>query len=163
MRTVEVKRHIEAPRSDVWAVLADFPNIASWNGGVKNSFSTSDATDGVGAKQHCNLAPMGALEETVQGWEPEARMEISIDSAEGLPIRAGLATDRQNKGPIRTRVKNATTRPLRLRSGRLCVSRAPLIHRWGAAGRGCCRIPPRLGGLRRTPSARCGREARRPG
>ncbi len=91
MRTIEVKRHIEAPRSDVWAVLADFPNIASWNGGVKNSFSTSDATDGVGAKRHCDLAPMGALEETVQVWEPEERMEISIDSAEGLPIRAGLA------------------------------------------------------------------------
>ena len=91
MRTIELKRHIEAPRSDVWAVLADFPNIASWNGGVKKSFSTSDATDGVGAKRHCDLSPMGALEETVKVWEPEARMEISIDSAEGLPIGAGLA------------------------------------------------------------------------
>jgi len=91
MRTIELKRHIEAPRSDVWAVLADFPNVASWNGGVKKSFSTSDATDGVGAKRHCDLSPMGALEETVKVWEPEARMEISIDSAEGLPIRAGLA------------------------------------------------------------------------
>jgi uncharacterized protein YndB with AHSA1/START domain len=91
MRTIEVKRHIEAPRKDVWAVLADFPNIASWNGGVKNSFSTNDAANGVGAKRHCDLAPMGALEETVQVWEPDTRMEISIDSAEGLPIRAGLA------------------------------------------------------------------------
>jgi len=91
MRTIELTRHIEAPRSDVWAVLADFPNIASWNGGVKKSFSTSDATDGVGAKRHCDLSPMGALEETVKVWEPEVRMEISIDSAEGLPIRAGLA------------------------------------------------------------------------
>ena len=91
MRTIEVERHIEAPRSDVWAVLADFPNIASWNTGVKKSFSTSDATEGVGAKRHCDLAPMGALEETVKTWEPESRMEISIDSAEGLPIRHGLA------------------------------------------------------------------------
>ena len=92
MRTIEVKRHIEAPSSDVWAVLADFPNISSWNAGVKNSFSTSDATGGVGAQRHCDLSPMGALEETVKVWEPEARMEISIDSAEGLPIHAGLAT-----------------------------------------------------------------------
>jgi uncharacterized protein YndB with AHSA1/START domain len=91
MRTIEVERHIEAPRGNVWAVLADFPNIASWNAGVKKSFSTSDATLGVGAKRHCDLSPMGALEETVKVWEPEARMEISIDSAEGLPIRTGLA------------------------------------------------------------------------
>ncbi len=87
VRTIDVKRHIEAPRGDVWAVLADFPNITSWNGGVKKSFSTSDATNGVGAQRHCDLAPMGALEETVQVWEPEARMEISIDSAEGLAQR----------------------------------------------------------------------------
>lgn len=91
MRTIEVKRHIEAPQGDVWAVLADFPNIASWNTGVKKSFSTSDATEGVGAKRHCDLSPMGALEETIQVWEPEARLEISIDSAEGLPIHHGLA------------------------------------------------------------------------
>lgn len=92
MRTIKVERHVEAPPRDVWGVLADFPNIASWNSGVKKSFSTSDATEGIGAKRHCDLAPMGALEETVKVWEPESRMEISIDSAEGLPIRRGLAT-----------------------------------------------------------------------
>ena len=91
MRTIEVEREIEAPRGDVWAVLADFPNIASWNTGVKSSFATSEATDGLGARRHCDLAPMGALEETIQVWEPEARMDISIDSAKGLPIRHGLA------------------------------------------------------------------------
>ncbi|MGB5368085.1 MAG: SRPBCC family protein [Polyangiales bacterium] len=91
MRTIEVERDIEAPRDDVWAVLADFPNIASWNTGVKESFSTSDATEGVGAKRHCDLAPAGGLEETIQVWEPDARLEISIDSAKGLPIQHGLA------------------------------------------------------------------------
>ena len=58
---------------------------------MKKSFSTSDATEGVGAQRHCDLAPMGALEETIRVWEPEGRSEISIDSAEGLPIRQGLA------------------------------------------------------------------------
>ena len=91
MRTIEVERYIEAPQGNVWAVLADFPNIASWNTGVKESFSTSDATEGVGAKRHCDLAPAGGLEETIQVWEPEARLEISIDSAQGLPIQHGLA------------------------------------------------------------------------
>lgn len=92
MRTIELTRHIDAPPSNVWAVLADFPNIASWNSGVKKSFSTSEASNGVGAKRHCDLAPMGALEETIKVWEPESRLEISIDSAEGLPIHHGLAS-----------------------------------------------------------------------
>lgn len=92
MRTIEVEKNINAPQSKVWAVLADFPNIASWNTGVKNSLSTSEATEGVGAQRHCDLAPAGALEETIQVWEPERRLEISIDSAKGLPIQHGLAT-----------------------------------------------------------------------
>lgn len=104
MRTIEVERNIEAPQSHVWAVLADFPNIAAWNTGVKSSFSTSDATGGVGAKRHCDLAPAGALEETVQVWEPEARMEISIDSARGLPIHHGLAKFVLEPGELGTRV-----------------------------------------------------------
>jgi carbon monoxide dehydrogenase subunit G len=104
MRTIEVERDIEAPQSDVWAVLADFPNIASWNTGVKSSFSTSDTTAGVGAKRHCDLAPAGALEETIQVWEPEAVLEISIDSARGLPIRYGLAKFVLEPGEIGTRV-----------------------------------------------------------
>ena len=77
------------PRSAAWAVLADFPNIASWNSGVSKSFATSDATGGVGAQRHCDLSPAGTLEETVRVWEPESRMVVSIDSATKLPIRRG--------------------------------------------------------------------------
>ena len=65
MRTIRVSRRIDIPRQKLWAVLADFPNIADWNSGVKRSFATSDATNGAGATRHCDLAPMGALEETV--------------------------------------------------------------------------------------------------
>ena len=92
MRVVRAKRQIGASREKIWAVLADFPNIAEWNRGVNRSYATSDATAGVGAKRHCDLAPMGALEETVTGWEEEKRMEIKIDSAAKLPIAHGLAT-----------------------------------------------------------------------
>ena len=92
MRVVRVSRQIDASRTKVWAVLADFPNIADWNRGVNRSYSTSDATAGVGTKRHCDLAPMGALEETVTGWDEEQRLEIKIDSAAKLPIAHGLAT-----------------------------------------------------------------------
>lgn len=92
MRVVKAQRQIDASRNKVWAVLADFPNIAEWNRGVNRSYATSDATAGVGAKRHCDLAPLGVLEETVTGWDEEKRMEIRIDSARRLPIAHGLAT-----------------------------------------------------------------------
>ncbi len=91
-RTISVARHLDASPEEVWAVLADFPNIATWNGGVKTSYATSAATKGVGATRHCDLAPVGALEETVREWEPGRRMVVSIDEARRLPLRSATAT-----------------------------------------------------------------------
>ena len=92
MRTISVSRDIPASRAAVWGVLADFPNIADWNSGVKKSFSTSESVEGVGAQRHCDLAPAGKLEETVVGWQPEEQLVIRIDSAATLPIKTGEVT-----------------------------------------------------------------------
>ena len=92
MRNVNLSKKIDASRQVVWDVLADFPNIANWNSGVKKSYSTNDAVDGVGATRHCDLAPAGALEETIREWEPNTRMVISIDAAKKAPIKSGLGT-----------------------------------------------------------------------
>jgi len=83
---------MQAPRSEVWAVLADYPNIADWNDGITKSYATSEATEGVGAKRHCDLAPVGTLEETIQEWQPEERLVISIDETSRLPIKRGWMT-----------------------------------------------------------------------
>ena len=92
MRTINVKREVPANRTAVWGVLADFPNIADWNTGVKTSLSTSNAVEGVGAQRHCDLTPMGSLEETVAGWTPESQMVVTIDSTSKLPIKNGEVT-----------------------------------------------------------------------
>lgn len=92
MRNIKVSRPIDAPRAAVWAVLADFPNISTWNGGVKASHDTGDGVTGLGAQRHCDLAPIGGLEETIRGWEPNEKLVVSIDSATKLPISSGLAT-----------------------------------------------------------------------
>jgi hypothetical protein len=92
MSTINVNKQMTASREAVWGVLADFANIADWNSGVTKSFSTSDATEGVGAKRHCDLKPVGELEETIAGWDPMREMVISIDSASKLPIKSGLVT-----------------------------------------------------------------------
>ena len=92
MREITITRDIEAPQSAVWDVLADFPNISSWNSGVKHSVATSESTGGVGAARHCDLAPIGELEETVAEWAPQERLVVNIDSASKLPIRSGTVT-----------------------------------------------------------------------
>ena len=92
MRNVTLERELDAPRSAVWAVLADYPNIADWNEGIKASYATSEATEGVGASRHCDLAPMGALEETVRAWEPEGRLVVFIDEAARLPMKRAEMT-----------------------------------------------------------------------
>jgi len=91
MGNVIVTKNLQASRSAVWGVLADYPNIAAWNSGIKHSEATSDATSGVGAQRHCDLSPVGGLEETIREWEPETRMVISIDETSKLPIKSGLA------------------------------------------------------------------------
>ena len=92
MRSIRVSRRIPTAPEKVWAILADFPNIATWNRGVAKSFATSDSTAGVGAQRHCDLAPFGELEETVKEWDDVHRMVISIDSAKKLPIAHGEVT-----------------------------------------------------------------------
>ena len=92
MRSIQVTRPTDAPRAAVWAVLADFPNISNWNGGVKASHDTGNGVTGLGAQRHCDLAPIGGLDETITGWEPNEKLVVSIDSAAKLPISNGLAT-----------------------------------------------------------------------
>ncbi len=92
-RLITIEQQIAAPRADVWRVLADFPNIADWNSGVKVSRATSSATGGIGATRHCDLIPAGGLDETVTDWQDEQRLVISIDKAQLAKGFAGFLVD----------------------------------------------------------------------
>ncbi len=92
MRNVKLERTLAAPRSSVWAVLADYPNIADWNDGVKKSYAIGDATEGVGAQRQTELVPTGAMRETVAEWVPEERMVIAIDKVEKMPVKQARMT-----------------------------------------------------------------------
>ena len=94
MRNVKVERNVTAPRSAVWAVLDDYPNIADWNDGVMKSYAIGDATEGVGAQRQCDLAPKGTIRmrETVDEWVPEEKMVVSVDQIEKLPLKQATMT-----------------------------------------------------------------------
>lgn len=83
---------INAPVSTVWAVLADFPNVANWTDSVKTSVQTSDAATGVGATRSCDLAPMGAIKERIVEFEPEHKMVIDVFETAKMPIKRSLTT-----------------------------------------------------------------------
>ena len=94
MRNVTIEQDVAAPRSSVWAVLADYPNIADWNDGVATSYAIGEATDGVGAQRQCDLAPSGKMRmrETVTEWVPEQKMAIAIDRIEKMPVESATMT-----------------------------------------------------------------------
>lgn len=91
-RFVRVGRSIPAPPSDVWAVLADLPNHASWRGDVKASRMLGEETSGIGARRHLDLAPFGGLDETVLGWDEGSKMVVAVDKATVVPVESGEAT-----------------------------------------------------------------------
>jgi uncharacterized protein YndB with AHSA1/START domain len=91
-RVVRVERSIPAASSDVWAVLADLPNHASWRNDVKVSRMLGEATSGVGARRHLDLAPVGGLDETVLDWEEGHKMVVAVDKATVVPVKSGEAT-----------------------------------------------------------------------
>jgi len=94
MRNVTVERTVASPRSNVWAVLADYPNIVEWNEAVKESYAISDAIEGVGAQRQVNVGSKGSIRnrETVTEWTPEQRMVIAVDQIEKQPIKRATMT-----------------------------------------------------------------------
>lgn len=91
MPSLKVTRTSTKSADSLWDVIADFPNIANWNSGVKTSVATSNETGGVGATRHCELSPAGALDERVLEWEEGRRVKIAVDKASKAPIKNATA------------------------------------------------------------------------
>lgn len=91
MPSLSVTRTTDKTPEALWAVLADYPNIANWYGGLKTSVSTSDAAQGVGATRHCELAPMGTIDERVLEWDAGTHVKISAFKYEKAPIKSAVA------------------------------------------------------------------------
>ena len=98
MRNVKLERRLAVARSTVWAVLADYPNIADWNHGLKKSSAIGEATEGVGAQRQTELIPSGAMRETVTEWTPQERMVIAVDKIEKQPIKQATMTFTLSEG-----------------------------------------------------------------
>lgn len=86
-RTIKYQVHVDAPKEKVWAAIADFGNVANLSPGIKKSYLTSEATSGVGATRHCDLALYGAtLEERIVEWTEGESFRIDIYNSKRLPL-----------------------------------------------------------------------------
>lgn len=91
MAVVTVHAEIDAPPAQVWAVLADFPNVYRWNPGVERSHATSDHDTGAAATRRCDLFDGGYLEERIIDFDPDRSMVVDIFET-SLPLVRNVVT-----------------------------------------------------------------------
>ena len=79
------KIKIPAPSLEVWEVLKYPGNIDRFHPLVKKSFITSAHVNGMGAKRHCGLIPMGAMDEIVTEWVEGHSFTMEVVDGKMLP------------------------------------------------------------------------------
>jgi hypothetical protein len=76
----------------VWAVLADFPNLANHWSGLRATSIIGHQTSGVGARRRVHLKPTGSMEETVTTWEDGRRIDTQNRPSMSVPFRQARST-----------------------------------------------------------------------
>lgn len=91
MTHIEKNIVIDASQETVWEALADFGGIKKFHAGLRDSYPTSTTNGGLGATRHCDLKPMGSIEERVIGWnEGEGYMVEIYDGKKTPPFRSAF-------------------------------------------------------------------------
>ena len=90
-RHLTVRRQGAASCASVWAVVADFPNLADHWSGLKASRPIGDLTQGVGARRQVDLKPVGALVETVTAWEEGRTLATTNQPSALVPFKQAEA------------------------------------------------------------------------
>ena len=78
---------INAPKAKVWSVLADLGAIENYSPLVTKSYSTSENKQGLGASRHCDLLPMGSVEEKIIEWDEGESYKIEIFEGKAIPFK----------------------------------------------------------------------------
>ncbi len=86
-RHITVQRSMSASTGSVWAVYADFPNLANHWTSLRATTAIGDQTSGVGARRRVELKPMGSMDETVTAWEEGRRIDTQNQPSASVPIK----------------------------------------------------------------------------
>jgi uncharacterized protein YndB with AHSA1/START domain len=91
-RHITVHRRMSAPAGSVWALYADFPNLANHWSGLKATRAIGDQTTGVGARRRVELRPIGRMDETVTTWEAGRRIDTQNQPTGLVPFKQAEST-----------------------------------------------------------------------
>lgn len=86
-RHLTVQRHSTASVASIWAVLADFPNLAAVWDGLRASQAVGAPTSGVGARRRVRLKPVGTMVETVTAWEERHEIATMNEPSALVPFK----------------------------------------------------------------------------
>lgn len=106
--SVKRSRQIDARPRKIWAVLADFPALATWAPNVDHSTPATEARGGIGAARRVQVGRV-ALLETVTDWQPEKTLAYTV---EGLPPIAGSIVTTWQLAEVNSRTKVSVTTAL---------------------------------------------------
>ncbi len=76
------KVKINAPKSEVWDILADYDNL-SWTEGVIDAYYIGKIRNGKGMTRHCNLDDGGYVVERIVAWDKGNGFTYIIVDASG--------------------------------------------------------------------------------
>ncbi len=91
-RHITVQRRMSASTGSVWALYADFPNLANHWSGLRATRAIGDQTSGVGARRRVELKPMGSMDETVTAWETGDRIGTQNQPSMLVPFNQAEST-----------------------------------------------------------------------
>jgi hypothetical protein len=90
-RHLTVRRRAAASCPALWAVFADFPNLADNWSGLRASRPIGEQTQGVGARRRVELKPLGTLTETVTVWEEGRTMATANQPSALVPFKEAVS------------------------------------------------------------------------
>jgi ribosome-associated toxin RatA of RatAB toxin-antitoxin module len=91
-RHIRVQRRMAASTDSVWALFADFPNLASHWSGLRATKAIGGQTSGVGARRRVELKPIGSMDETVTIWEEGRRIDTQNLPSTSVPFKHAEST-----------------------------------------------------------------------
>ena len=103
MTSITQEIRINAPKEQVWAILADLGGVQRFHPAVRKSYYTTEKKEGVGASRVCELLPTGEVVETVSAWQEGEYMKIDIVEGKKTP------PFKQAYGTFRLREENGQT------------------------------------------------------
>ena len=83
--TIKATCNIDATPSKVWETLEKPGDIKKFHPLIKESFMLSQRESGVGAKRHCDLKPMGAMDELITEWSDGISFKTKLIGGKMLP------------------------------------------------------------------------------